>query len=160
MTYDEVRKIANDGDIIFLTVDKRNILSKITSFVTKSVYTHVAFVFWYKDRLLLIESTTHGGIRIVHASTYKDRELEIIPAVKSWNDIQEKALERSGTTNYGWLSAIYIGIREFAFTNFNINLPANKNNRNKACSEFVSEILELSDVDISPGKLYNFLSIK
>lgn len=158
MKYDEIRSIANDGDVIFLTVNKKDWMSSLTSIFTKSPYTHAAFVFWYKDRLMLVESTTHGGIRIVQASTYCDRNIALISAPKMWSDIEGQALSRSGTAEYGWFSAIYIGIREFLFTHFNISLPVDNRNRNKACSEFVSEVLELDDVDISPGVLYKKLS--
>lgn len=158
MKYEDARNIAKDGDVLFLTVDKKNILSRTTSFFTKSLYTHACFVFWYKDRLMIVESTTHGGIRIVQASTYKDRNMDLIPAPKKWEDIEWKAIERSGTAEYGWLSAIYIGIREFFFMHFNISLPPNNNNRNKCCSEFVAEVLGLEDTDISPKKLYDILS--
>lgn len=158
MKYDGIRAIANDGDVIFLTVNKKDWMSSIVSFFTKSPYTHAAFVFWYKDRLMLVESTTHGGIRIVQASTYSDRNIDLIPAPKVWNEIEGQALSRSGTAKYGWFSAIYIGLREFLFTHFNISLPVDNGNRNKACSEFVSEVLGLDDVDISPGLLYKKLS--
>lgn len=159
MKYSDVREIAADGDVIFLTVNKKDWMSRLTSMWTKSPYTHAAFVFWYKDRLMLVESTTHGGIRIVQASTYKNRDIEILKAPKKWSEIEWKALERSGTAEYGWMSALYIGLREFMFNNFNKKLPVNENNRNKACSEFVAEVLELSDVDISPKTLYNVLKI-
>ncbi len=158
MNYQQVRDIAKDGDILFLVVNKKDWMSRTTSFFTKSKYTHAAFLFWYKDRLMLVESTTHGGIRIVQASTYADREIDIIPAPRPWTEIEATALSRSGTAKYGWFSAMYIGIREFMFTHFNIKLPVDRDNRNKACSEFVSEVLELEDVDISPGSLFKKLS--
>lgn len=157
MNYNEIRSVANDGDIIFLVVNYKDWMSRLTSYFTKSQYTHAAFVFWYKERLMLVESTTHGGIRIVQASTYSDRIIDILPTPKPWEQIADKALSRSGTAEYGWFSAMYIGLREFLFTHFDIKLPADKNNRNKACSEFVAEVLELDDVDISPGALFKKL---
>lgn len=160
MNYENIREIAEDGDIIFLTVDKKNLLSRLTSWFTKSPYTHAAFVFWYKDRLMVVESTTHGGIRIVQASTYHDRNIDLIKAPKNWDQIEWRALERSGTAEYGWISAMYIGIREFLFMHFDITLPPNKNNRNKCCSEFVAEVLDLDDVDVSPKKLFEKLNLK
>lgn len=157
MFYDELREKAKDGDIMFLTVDKKNILSRTTSFFTKSKFTHAAFLFWYHNRLMVVESTTHGGMRIVTASQYANREFALISAPVDWKLIEDKALEKSGTAEYGWLSAFYIGVREFFFMHFNMKLPQDKENRNKACSEFVSETLLLDDTDISPGKLYNLL---
>lgn len=158
MNYDEIRAIAKDGDLLFFHVDRRHFLSKLVSWFTKSQYTHVGFVFWFKDRLMLLDSGTQGGSRIILASKYYDNTFDLIPAPKNWVDIEEKALARSGTAHYGWISAAYIGIREFMFTHFHLKLPVDKHNRNKACSEFVAEILNLDDVDISPGMLYKQLS--
>jgi hypothetical protein len=158
MTYDEIRSQVQDGDLIFLRVDTQNLLSRLTSWFTKSRYTHVAFVFWYKERLMLVESTTKGGIRIVQASTYRKREIDMLPAPVPWHQIEDRALSRSGTADYGWFSASYIGIREFFFTHFDVLLPVDRRNRNKACSEFVAEVLQLPDVDISPGNLYRQIS--
>lgn len=157
MDYNTVRSIAKDGDILFLTVDKSNILSRTTSFFTKSPFTHACFCFWYKDRLMIVESTTHGGIRIVLASTYTDRNFELISAPVAWSAIEQNALAKSGTAEYGWFSAMYIGVRDFFLTHFDVKLPAYTGNANKACSEFVAEILGLDDVDISPRSLYNTL---
>ena len=158
MNYNEIRSIAKDGDILFFHVDKRRFLSKLVSWFTKSQYTHVGFVFWFKNRLMLIDSGIKGGSRIILASKYYDNTFDLVSAPKIWSDIEERALARSGTAHYGWFSAAYIGIREFMFTHFHIQLPMDKNNRNKACSEFVAEILNLEDVDISPGMLYKKLS--
>lgn len=160
LTYEELRLIAKDGDIFFLHVDKRNILSRTTAFFTKSPLTHAAFLFWYRDRLMVCESTTHGGSRIATASHYSDRLFEHVHAPIEWQGIEQKALERSGTAEYGWFSATYIGIREFMLMHFNIRLPQDKSNKNKACSEFVAEVLELEDTDISPGVLYKKLMEK
>jgi|688.fasta_scaffold269737_2 hypothetical protein len=158
MNYNEIRSIAKDGDILFFHVDKRRFLSKLVSWFTKSQYTHVGFVFWFKNRLMLIDSGIKGGSRIILASKYYDNTFDLVSAPKIWSDIEERALARSGTAHYGWFSAAYIGIREFMFTHFHIQLPMDKKNRNKACSEFVAEILNLEDVDISPGMLYKKLS--
>lgn len=160
LEYREVRSMAKDGDIIFFHVDKTHFLSKLVSFVTKSPYTHVGFLFWFKDRLMILDSGTKGGSRIILASKYSHNKFDVVPAPKVWNEIEERALARSGSAEYGWFSAAYIGIREFMFTHFHLSLPVDKNNRNKACSEFVAEILDMSDVDISPGKLYAILNSK
>lgn len=160
LTYEELRLIAKDGDVFFLHVDRKNVLSRITSFFTKSPLTHAAFLFWYRDRLMVCESTTHGGSRIATASHYSGRVFEHVPAPADWRLIEQKALEKSGTAEYGWFSAMYIGIREFMLTHFNIKLPQDKSNKNKACSEFVAELLEQNDVDISPGVLYKTLTEK
>ena len=157
MKYEEVRAVAKDGDIIFLHVDKRNLLSRLTAYVTKSTLTHAAFVFWYEGRLLLAESTTHGGSRIATASHYSDREFELVKAPCKWEYIVERALTRSGESGYGWFSAVYIGIKHWLLTNAGIALPTIKNNKAKACSEYVAELLGYQDADVSPQLLWEWI---
>jgi hypothetical protein len=160
MTYEEIRKSAEDGDLIFLSFDKGNILSRITSFTTQSMFTHVAILFWYRERSMLVESTTHGGLRVVNASVYKDRDISMLKAPKPWWQISDRALSRIGTVKYGWFSSIYIGIRDVLHRYFDWHLPPNAGNRNMACSEFVSLVLELEDSDIPPRQLYEILNGK
>jgi len=157
MDYKLIREQAKDGDLLFFHKNK-NIGSRIISFFTKSKYTHVGFLFWYKDRLMFVDAGTVGGTRITLASTHKDNTFDIIPAPKKWSDIEDKALTRAGTSFYGWFSAFYIGLREVLFVHFDISLPPNNKNRNKCCSEFVAEVLELPDPDISPRVLYQILT--
>lgn len=158
MDYNEFRAIAQDGDIFFLSVDTGNILSLTTSFFTKSKFTHAAFVFWYKNRLLVVESTTHGGLRIANASEYRDREITYVPAPVPWEDIEPIALQKIGTIKYGWVSATYIGARDVLHRWFNWHLPPLNSNRNMACSEFVSLVLGYEDIDIPPSILYDKLT--
>jgi len=157
MNYSDLRATAQDGDVFFLHVDKKNILSRLTAFVTKSQVTHAGFLFWYQGRLLVAESTTHGGSRIATASHYKDREFELVPAPRKWEHIMDKALLRSGEATYGWLSAAYIGVKHWLLTHADIALPQIKGNKDKACSEYVAELLALPDSDVSPQMLYHWL---
>lgn len=160
LDYTELRSKAQDGDVVFFYVDRNLVLSRLVSWFTRSPYTHVGFLFWFKDRLMLLDSGTKGGPRIVLASKYAHDGFELVPAPRKWSEIEDRALARSGSAHYGWMSAAWIGVREFAFTRFGIRLPATKNNRNKACSEFVAEILELPDPDITPSALYSALVAK
>jgi hypothetical protein len=157
MKYSELRAIAQDGDLVFMS-GGNGLYARAISYFTNSKYTHVAFLFWHKYRLLVVESTGSGGVRIVQASHYDNRELELVRAPKPWQDIESIALSRSGTVKYGWFSAIYIGLKEFLLTRFNLRIPSILNNKNKVCSEFVAETLKLSDSDVSPGTLYKLFT--
>ena len=159
MTYNEFRETAQDGDLLFLHLDPHNYHSRITAFWTGSLLTHAAFVFWYEGRLLVAESTTHGGSRIALASEYRTRTIETIRAPKPWDTIVDNALARSGHSTYGWFSATYIGLRDWLRTHADIKLPVIKGNKNKACSEYVAEVLGLSDADITPQRLWETLNV-
>ena len=156
LTYEQMREQAQDGDVLFLTVNHRDLLSRLTAWWTESSYTHAAFLFWYNGRLLVAESTTHGGSRIALASTYRDRTMKLISAPRPWSSIVDSALARSGSADYGWISSVYIGLREWALKN-HIHLPQIRDNARKACSEYVAEVLGLDDVDISPQTLFDIL---
>lgn len=155
--YPTLRSQAQDGDILLLTVNPKDYLSRLTAWWTKSQYTHAAFLFWYRDRLLVAESTTHGGSRIAMASCYQDRMMTLVAAPKPWDSLQDAALMRSGSADYGWFSAAYIGLKEWAQSH-GIHLPRIKNNSRKACSEYVAELLGYKDPDISPQELYRILT--
>lgn len=157
MNYEEIRSIAQDGDLLFFHVDKTKWLSRLVSWFTKSQYTHVGFLFWYCDRLMLVDSGTVGGMRIVLASKYAHNTYDLIQSPVPWAAIEQKALEKASTAKYGWFSAFYIGLREFMFKTWHIRLPPNNRNRNKACSEFVAEVLGFDDPDVTPVKLYNMM---
>lgn len=158
MDYESIRAIAKDGDLLFVKVKKSSFLSNIVSFFTKSEFTHVGFLFWHNNRLLIIESTSKNGLRIANASVYARRGLELVSSPEDWAYIEDAALARIGTRRYGWFSAFYIGVREVMLTHFDIKLPQDRHNRNKACSEFVAEVLDFEDVDISPGQLYKIVT--
>jgi hypothetical protein len=158
--YTDIRRKAKSGDVIFLSVDRKNLLSRITSKFTGSPLTHAAILFWMrmgsKRRLMLIESTTNGGIRIVQASIYENRPMFFIRTGADWKELQNRAFENLGKVKYGWFSAIHIGIRDWLFKKYGIVLPS-KINRNPACSEFVAHVLNLTDTDIPPYRLYDIL---
>jgi hypothetical protein len=83
--------------------------------------------------------------------------MDMLPAPIPWEQLEGQALSRRGTADCVWLSPVHIGIRKFLFTHFDIVLPVNRNNRNKACSGFVAEALGLPDVDVRPGKPHQIL---
>lgn len=162
MTYDEFRKLAQNGDLLFLEVDQNDILSKIggtiVSWATGSTFSHVAMVFWYKDRLMLVESAPSSGVRLVNASIYDGRSITRVAAPKSWDSVEASALQKLGVVKYGWTSAIWIGFRDIMFIHFGIKLNQDTTNRNLVCSEFVAEILGLDETDIPPSMLYQILT--
>lgn len=152
LTYDEVRELAQSGDLLFLEYNPKDPLSIFTHLWTGS-YTHVGILFWYDNRLLLVESTTHGGNRIVNASLYRGRGMALARGPVPWASISRCALARMGVIKYGWLSAAYIGLRDGIYRVTGVTLPQIKN-RHLACSEFVAEVLGLEDTDIPPRKLW------
>lgn len=153
MTYEKLRLLAGNGDLLFIRYNPWDPLSTLTRFWTGCVFSHVGILFWYAGRLLVVESTTHGGNRIVNASIYAGRDMVLAPAPKPWPDIQHKALGKMGTIEYGWLSAIHIGVRDAMFRRLGVSLPKWEN-RNLACSEYVADVLGLEDTDIPPRTLW------
>jgi hypothetical protein len=156
MNYHTARSLAQDGDIFFLG-GTGTWAQRIISLVTTSEYVHCGIVFWYQGRLLIAESNTGGGTRVVSASTYADRKVQIIQSGLNWADVANDSLANMGLVGYGYVSNVYIGIRELTLKYFNLQMPPLVE-REMACSEWVARVLQLSDTNISPGKLYQELT--
>ena len=161
LSYDEYRAIAQDGDIIFLRGAKRSPIQALIMFATGSLYCHVAIAFWVEingqKRLMVVESQGNTRRRILSASYYRDRKMDIVRAVKPWTAIADDALSQVGIARYGYLDAIWVGIREFAWNKFHLRLPYLNESRGEICSEFVARMEGIEPVSISPGALYKTL---
>lgn len=155
MNYDQLRAVAQDGDVVFIK-NGTTPWAWLISAWTDSPYSHAMFVFWYADRLLVAEASPHGGTRIVSASVYQKRQFDIIAAPLSWTAIQAQAVNRAGSAVYGWLSAVWIGLRTKVFALTGRKLPTWRNH-SVVCSEYVAEVLGLEDTDVTPGELYHCL---
>lgn len=152
MNYEQLRAVAEDGDVVFIK-NGTTPWAWLISAWTNSPYSHAMFVFWYSDRLLIAEASPHGGTRIVSASAYANRQFDIIAAPLPWTAIQTHAVNRAGSAVYGWLSAVWIGIRTKVYALTGSKLPT-WHNHSVVCSEYVAEVLGLVDTDVTPGELY------
>ena len=155
-SYEEGRKLIKNGDVVFIR-GKKNPVATAIRFFTRSKYSHVGIAFWAtisgKKRLMMVEAQGGNKRRIVNMSYYYGVNLDIIAAPKKWTEISEKALLSLGQIKYGWLEAIYVGLREFLLNYLGIKLPR-KNFAGEICSEYVANILELPKKHISPQKLF------
>lgn len=66
--YDSVRSKIVDGDLLLCSGNYS--LSRLIRKVSGSPYSHVAFVIWIKDRLMVMESIENIGVRTVPLSSY------------------------------------------------------------------------------------------
>lgn len=147
-----------DGDIAFIR--RNNILAKIITFVTRTQFSHVGIVFnaiiGGENTTLIVEAQGGTKRRIISFSYYDDCEVKIIQAPKDWNLVKDEALKDLGKVTYGWIDAIYVGIREFLNSYCSISLPST-NFPGEICSEFVARVYDLKEKNISPGKQFTSL---
>lgn len=159
LEYNEARERIEDGDIIF--VSSKSFLGWFVRTFTFSNYTHVAIAFWAmvgaRRRLFLVEAQGGSRRRIVNMSFYNKDKIDVITAPIDWNVYADKATSSLGKVRYGWLDAIYVGIRESLMrtTKF-IRLPR-YTLTGEICSEFVARMLELPEKQVSPQLLYEQL---
>lgn len=66
--YDEVEDKIKTGDILFCSGNYH--FSKIVRFLSDSLFTHVAIVFWRSRQLFLLECEISIGVRVVPFSEY------------------------------------------------------------------------------------------
>ncbi len=160
LTYQEARPYIEDGDIVFIHGSWKSPINAIIMWFTKSSFSHVCIAFKMKtgnvERLMCVEAQGSTRRRILTLSFYDERKVTVIKALKPWTEIQDKALERVGVAKYNLLAATYIGIREYVLKTFGYTLPSLQL-RHEICSEFVAEVLGLSETEISPQVLYEEL---
>jgi hypothetical protein len=164
LSYEASRNQFKSGDIVFVRGTK-SILHRLIMFLTSSRYVHVGIVFWIQTddtspkRLMIVEAQGRTNRRIVNLSFYDNRDLDVFSTITSWDQMQDTALEKIGIEKYGWITAIYVGIREFALKYFNIRLPKS-NFPGEICSEFVARVVGILPAEISPGTLSKTLLSK
>lgn len=158
--YAKIRNRIKDGDVVFIK-NETDFMSKLIRFATFSKYSHVGIAVWVdiegERRLMMVEAQGGTRKRIVNMSMYDGCEMDVFRDPKTnWNAIKNSVLDRIGVIEYGWLQAIYIGIREFLLKKWSIQLPS-KNFEGMICSEFVAIVYHLDDTNISPQMLYEEL---
>ena len=159
VTYAQARSQIQSGDIVFIR-NRTGLISRIIQFATKSHYSHVGIAFWLTTgdarRLMMVEAQGGTDRRVLNLSYYENEQLDIVSAPKPWKDVDETALSKLGKVPYGYVEAIYVGIREFLLKYFNVNIPREKF-PGEICSEFVAHVYELPESNISPQLLYEEL---
>lgn len=161
LTYDEVRELVQDGDIVFIHGSWYRPIQALIMFFTGSEFSHCAIAFWAKTpagaRLMCVEAQGGSRRRILTLNYYDDALMTIVRAPKEWSEVREVALEDIGRKTYSFLEATYVGIREFLQRRTSLKLPR-LNTRHEICSEFIAKVYDLPETDISPQKLYEQLT--
>lgn len=159
-TYEQVRDIIQDGDVIFFHGDWSNPLHAVIMFFTCSPFSHCATAFWNESqtgrRLMVVESQGGSKRRMSPLSFYADRIMTIVPGLKPWGDVADFALGRIGEAEYSWSEAIYVGVRDFLKTYFETSIPK-YSSEHETCSEFIAEMYGIPDKRVSPQGLYDEL---
>jgi hypothetical protein len=160
LTYDELRSIAQDGDVVFLH-RTNHWFSRLISAVTGSPFTHVNLAFWAnigpERRLMCVEASHKSKRRIVSMSYYHNRTFTLVRAIKPWESIMTDALSRVGREEYSDWTLLYVGLREGLENAVGWKLPA-VDFKYEICSEFVARTEGLDDCVISPRRLFDKLT--
>lgn len=162
LSYEEYRKIAKDGDIVFLHGTQKSLVSSAIMILTGHKYSHCFISFWVdicgQPRLLCVENQGGSKRRLLSASYYGDRTFDIIRAPVPWSELSELALSRVGEAKYGYIDAIFVGLKEYFWRKFAIRLSS-ANSRGEICSEFIARLLQFEQPMMSPGTLYEQLKL-
>lgn len=158
--YARLRSKIKNGDVVFIK-NGHEFFSKIIHFMTFSRYSHVGIAVWVtieqQRRLMIVEAQGGTKKRIINMSMYDGCEMDVYrhPNIR-WEWISNGVLDRLGVVEYGWIQAIYVGIREYFMKRWGVRLPS-KNFSGMICSEFVANVYGLEDTNISPQVLYEEL---
>lgn len=161
LTYERVREVAKDGDIVFVHGSWKRPLQAIVMFFTRSKFSHCFIVFWVEThtgrRLLLVEAQGGTKRRILNASFYEKKTLSMVRAPKEWSMIEDAALSSVGKKGYSYFDAAYVGIRDFLWKALNIRIPSN-DFPSEICSEFIARVYDLPYKNVSPQGLWEMLN--
>lgn len=70
VNYPNIRRSIKTGDILLCSGDY--CISKLIKYFSDSIFSHVAFVFHWNERILVFESVEDDGVRIIPLSQYID----------------------------------------------------------------------------------------
>lgn len=163
LTHDQVYDQLKDGDIMFVA-DFDHVLPRLIQFFTRSHYSHCAILFWVQipgrtKRLMVVEAQGGTTRRIQDFDYYCKRKLHIVAAPKDFSSYQDVALARIGQVKYGYIKALYVGLRDFFWDYLKIKLPLSDVQANhEICSEFVGRCLGLNAQDMSPQDLFEAIN--
>ncbi len=160
--YEQGRDLIQDGDIVFMA-KRSDLISQAIDFFTGGSFSHVNIAFWMEvdgvKRLMAVEAQGMTNRRIINLSNYayfQKAEMHVVTPPKEWTSVDHVALAKLGQVKYGYLEAIYVGLREFMLERFNISLPRKKF-PGQICSEFVADVYQLEHTNLSPNALYKEL---
>lgn len=160
VSYKQGRDLIKDGDVLLIANKKGFILPQMIRFFTKSIFSHTAIAFWIDTpagkRLMAVQAQGGNSRFIQNASALDKCDIYVVNSPKAWAEVAPVALAKLDKVPYGWMEAIYVGLREFLMTRFNWTLPE-RSFTGEICSEFCARVLGLSDVYISPQGLYEEL---
>lgn len=106
---------------------------------------------------MLVEAQGGTTRRIVSIDFYKNYHVLITSSPKPWEDVEQIALEDVGEAKYGFLEAIYVGMRDFFWHAFKLRLPQ-RQFPNEICSEFVARVYDIHPHQLSPKGLWDALN--
>lgn len=145
-TYEEMRNLIEDGDIMFFRKNT-TIISRIIQWLTVSPYFHVAIAFWigspHGRRLMIAEAQGGTKRRIVNASFYSNLDQDVLKAPVEWSNIEEDVMSKIGITNYSYSDAIFAGLTAFFKKHLGLKIKVNQNTNtnDEICSEFINNII-------------------
>lgn len=163
-TYDEMRDFVKNGDIFFLRKNEK-LINKIIRWVTVSPYTHCAIAFWmtagHSKRLMLIEAQGGTRRRIVNASLYADRDIDVLCAPVPWVDIEDDLLSKIAITEYSYKDAFNVGLKDMLKKRLGINIndsTIDKDDKGEICSEMIYRVFQNSEELVTPAELFHRLA--
>lgn len=160
--YVESRALFADGDIVFFSAGKANLVRSVIRWFSRGKLYHVGIVFWVtvnngQKRLILAEAQP-DGYRIINLGFYRDRDMTVLRCPVPWHLIADQISGEKGVIEYSLYDLLQVGLRErFGFT-----IPYKKSNAVGVCSGVVSSALSAGgllglETMISPQRLFDHL---
>lgn len=159
MNYEDSRHLFENGDVVFFSRGRKNMIRRIIRWFTRGSLYHVGIVFWMvadagEPRLMLAEAQPEG-YRVINLGFYRDRDMTVFRSPAPWHLVGAEVIDHAGELSYNMMDMIRIGFHE----RWGIALPK-KSGTGYVCSVVISRMLRAAGVQgieemVSPQRLHD-----
>jgi hypothetical protein len=163
MNYADARSLFQDGDVVFFSDGKTNLVRAVIRWFTKGSIYHVGIVVWMDaeevgGRRLMLTESQPSGYRMINLGFYADRSMTVMRCPISWKSVGSIVIDHAGEVTYNFLDLLRIGLHE----RWGIPIRRKTGGAGYVCSVIVSRILQLGGVTdietmVSPQRLHDQL---
>lgn len=165
--YADVRPRIKSGMVVFF--EAHTLAAKAITAITGGRYSHCGLSVVVDDedgapRLMLAEAT-FGGFRLISMDSFSKRRAVVVDVGLDWPIVRDYVLDKTGSTAYGYLDFVLIGLRELLVRTGIGSRMRMPDLPGEVCSEAVAKTLtkgglKLSSTTVSPSKLFELVHPK
>ncbi len=159
-SYSEIRQLFKNGDIVFFSKGKKNLVRRAITWFTGGPFYHVGIAFWIEldhgEKRLMLAEAQPDGFRIINLRFYNDRDMTVFSCPVDWAIIREAVTGAAGGVQYSLADLAMVGLHE----RFGTPISQRFKSSGGVCSTIVADMLKTGgfanlEVIVSPQRLHD-----